>query len=191
LGGRGNLPGSGFALALLISNAGESLKGRPCDQLSQEENLRNLLEIFQYDLRSFKDVEKEYNESNQIAWLRRNYRLVIVYLKELSEDYAAIMPVVWSSGVPCIFIGDRASMPTSNVMRFITKYYPTNIRNATSNRSSAGIPFFGCCGSFSAFLDMKRRLDWYNVSQAIRPEMEAYIHELVLTELSNFLDGRK
>jgi hypothetical protein len=179
-----------FRPALLISSdAGETLRGRPCAQLSREEDLRSLLEVFGYDLKCLRDLKDTYYGSNPIQWLRQNFKLLIINLKGLNEEYARIIPVISLSGLPCIFIGDNASMPSQDIIKIIADYFPSEIQSIASGHSSVRIPFFGCCGSFSALLDMNRRLELYDIVKAIGPEMEEMIHTAVLAELRNLSES--
>jgi len=163
---------------LLICKEGvKTQKKKPCAQLHDECNIKQLLESFGYGVHCFGEIKDEYYKvmatENGYDWLRENFQLVVYNLKELDQDCARTVPAIILTGLPCAYVGDHNSMPTADVMSELSKYFPYEV------------PYFGCYASLVSLLDMLRRLEMYHVLKRTGREPRELARALMSVELSN------
>lgn len=174
--------------ALLISNeASQCLKGSYCANSPADTKIKELLEKFDYDVKTFNEIKENYYQSNATKWIKENFRLVVVNLDNLDYELARVVPVVIVSGVPCAFVGDYPTNIPEETLAEMEEYFPEEVTKLMEQYSKAKIPFFGCCASFSALLDMRRRSNLYQVCAGIDHEKKEYIRNFIRTEMKNYL----
>ena len=146
-----------------------------------ENDLREILKAFGYNLVKFQDCKEEYYQE-KLEFFKK-FRLIIVSL-DLTDDYSDVISNILFNNLPCVFIGDSTSKPPAPLFEKLSKYFSAEVLKVAKEHSSVQIPSFGCSSSLLAFLDKERRSKYDNANSDIKKA----IYEIFRVELKNQMD---
>jgi len=172
---------------LLLSKKGSempTMKGRPCANVNDEKTFRELLSKFGYGVELFSELEEEICATDPKKSLPQRFDLTIVDLSNLDEASTAFLPIVITSSVPCIFVGDPTNIDDT-IREEISRWIPTDF---SLEWLPTRFTFIGCGASLSALLDMNRRIELY---KELEHEPEKQLRALVLADLDNRMEGKR